>query len=342
MIPCRILVIAPYESMKNILLLICKDRPEVRLTVMVGDLGEGARLVQEIDEEEFDIVISRGGTAEVLRSVVSIPVVEIQLSSYDVLSALKLAENYTGRYALVAYPNIARMATLLCSVLQYDVPIYPIAQGDTLEKTVDELIQRDVTLIIGDMVTTQYARQHSLDAILITSGVESLENSIRQALQLHQLMTAVRVRDALLERQARQHQWELAVLQEDQTVFWESPSLARKPRLRKMMQKIAAHADAAEGGVQMEDFLSASISGGFPLFLSAGRASAGGHDPQRGRELFQLRRYFAAVFQEIHQLRPSPKSAALCGFPFSCADPWRDQHTQGPGRQRSIYQRAAS
>lgn len=179
MIPCRILVIAPYESMKNILLLICKDRPEVRLTVMVGDLGEGARLVQEIDEEEFDIVISRGGTAEVLRSVVSIPVVEIQLSSYDVLSALKLAENYTGRYALVAYPNIARMATLLCSVLQYDVPIYPIAQGDTLEKTVDELIQRDVTLIIGDMVTTQYARQHSLDAILITSGVESLENSIR-------------------------------------------------------------------------------------------------------------------------------------------------------------------
>lgn len=131
------------------------------------------------------------------------------------------------------------------------MPIYPIAQGDTLEKTVDELIQRDVTLIIGDMVTTQYARQHSLDAILITSGVESLENSIRQALQLHQLMTAVRVRDALLERQARQHQWELAVLQEDQTVFWESPSLARKPRLRKMMQKIAAHADAAEGGVQI-------------------------------------------------------------------------------------------
>ena len=251
MIPCRILVIAPYESMKNILLFICKDRPEVRLTVMVGDLGEGARLVQEIDEEEFDIVISRGGTAEVLRSVVSIPVVEIQLSSYDVLSALKLAENYTGRYALVAYPNIARMATLLCSVLQYEVPIYSISQGDTLEKTVDELIQQGVTLIIGDMVTTQYAKQHSLDAILITSGVESLENSIRQALQLHHLMTAVRVRDALLERQARQHQWELAVLQEDLTAFWESPSLARKPRLRKMMQKIAAQADGAEGGVQI-------------------------------------------------------------------------------------------
>lgn len=350
MIPCRILVIAPYESMKNILLLICKDRPEVRLTVMVGDLGEGARLVQEIDEEEFDIVISRGGTAEVLRSVVSIPVVEIQLSSYDVLSALKLAENYTGRYALVAYPNIARMATLLCSVLQYDVPIYPIAQGDTLEKTVDELIQRDVTLIIGDMVTTQYARQHSLDAILITSGVESLENSIRQALQLHQLMTAVRVRDALLERQARQHQWELAVLQEDQTVFWESPSLARKPRLRKMMQKIAAHADAAEGGVQIRRIQEQPwkiscqrvfLEGSPYFFLQAEPLP---EDMTRSDvvSFFSCEDISPQYFKKYINSALHQNLQRYAASHSPGADPWRDQHAQGSGRQRSIYQRAAS
>lgn len=251
MIPCRILVIAPYESMKNILLNICKDRPEIHLTVMVGDLSEGARLVQEIREDEYDIVISRGGTAEILRTVVSIPVVEIQLSSYDILSALKLSESYTGRYALVAYPNIARVATMLCGVLQYNVPIYSISQGDTLENTVDELVSQGVTLIIGDVAATQYARQCSLDAILITSGVESLENAIRQAMQLHQMLSAVRIRDALLERQVRQHQWELAVLQEDLTFFWESPSLTRKPRLRKMMQKLAGQKGAGEDLVQV-------------------------------------------------------------------------------------------
>lgn len=251
MIPCCILVIAPYESMKNILLNICKDRPEIHLTVMVGDLSEGARLVQEIREDEYDIVVSRGGTAEILRTVVSIPVVEIQLSSYDILSSLKLAESYTGQYALVAYPNIARVATMLCGVLQYDVPIYSISQGDTLESTVDELISQGVSLIIGDVVATQYAKQCSLDAILITSGVESLENAIHQAVQLHQLLSAVRVRDALLERQVRQHQWELAVLQEDLSVFWESPSLTRKPRLRKQMQKLSGQLLLGENTVQV-------------------------------------------------------------------------------------------
>ena len=89
---CRILAIAPYESMRNTLLRICRDRPQIHLTVMVGDLDEGARLVQRIDETEYDVIISRGGTAEILRSLVSIPVIEIQLSGYDVLASLKLAE----------------------------------------------------------------------------------------------------------------------------------------------------------------------------------------------------------------------------------------------------------
>ena len=39
-------------------------------------------------------------------------------------------------------------------------------------------------------------------------------------------------------------------------------------------------ANTANSGTAVEDFLSASISGGFLLFLSAGRAPAGGHDPQ--------------------------------------------------------------
>lgn len=236
---CRILAIAPYESMRNTLLRICRDRPQIHLTVMVGDLDEGARLVQRIDETEYDVIISRGGTAEILRSLVSIPVIEIQLSGYDVLASLKLAESYRGAYALVAYPNIARMATLLCSVLQYDVPIYSISKGSTLEKTVNDLIQQGTTLIIGDVVTTEYAKKLALDAILITSGVESLENSICQALQLHQLFVRNHIRDTLIEWQVRQHHWELAVLNEDQTFFWESPSLSRLPKLRKMMQKIS-------------------------------------------------------------------------------------------------------
>ena len=114
---CRILAIAPYESMRNLIVNLCADRPEIQLTALVGDLEEGAKLVQTIPSEDYDIIISRGGTAEIIRTVTSIPVIDISLSSYDVLSTIRLVENYPGKSAIVAYPSISKMARLICGVL---------------------------------------------------------------------------------------------------------------------------------------------------------------------------------------------------------------------------------
>lgn len=61
---CRILAIAPYESMRNLIVNLCADRPEIQLTALVGDLEEGAKLVQTIPSEDYDIPICRYATQE--------------------------------------------------------------------------------------------------------------------------------------------------------------------------------------------------------------------------------------------------------------------------------------
>ena len=62
---CRILAIAPYESMRNLIVNLCADRPEIQLTALVGDLEEGAKLVnacrKELDTAEQKVVkLSKG------------------------------------------------------------------------------------------------------------------------------------------------------------------------------------------------------------------------------------------------------------------------------------------
>ena len=183
MIPCRILVIAPYESMKNILLFICKDRPEVRLTVMVGDLGEGARLVQEIDEEEFDIVISRGGTAEAIRRCTDLKVVDIPLSVYDILRSIKLAENHNCKYAVIGFPAITRNATFLCEVLRYNVDIYTIHDQKEARTILQGLENSGCQMVLCDVVTNSLAQEYGIPALLITSGIESVEDALNTAVQ---------------------------------------------------------------------------------------------------------------------------------------------------------------
>ena len=69
----------------------------------VGDLSHGKELVLRHIGENYDAIISRGGTAQLIKEVTEIPVVEISLSVYDILRAIKLAENYQERYAIIGF-----------------------------------------------------------------------------------------------------------------------------------------------------------------------------------------------------------------------------------------------
>ena len=107
-IPVRILGIAPYEGMKLAMERVAETYSNVSLDTFVGDLEEGAAIVRQNLDSTYDCIISRGGTAELIRKITDIPVVEIHLSVYDILRAIQLAENYAKHYAVVGFPNITQ------------------------------------------------------------------------------------------------------------------------------------------------------------------------------------------------------------------------------------------
>ena len=64
----NVLAILPYEGMKEIIINAAKEFEEISLYAYVGDLEEGVRIVKErSDDQEYDLIISRGGTAELLK-----------------------------------------------------------------------------------------------------------------------------------------------------------------------------------------------------------------------------------------------------------------------------------
>ena len=180
----KALAIAPYESMKNTLISIAATHNDIELTVFVGDLDEGVEIVRNHSVIDYDVIISRGGTAELLEKAVNIPIIEITFSIYDILSAIKLTENPTFPYAIVGFPSITKNARLLCDILQYKVEIQTIHSMDEARVQLDSLKQRGYRMILCDMITNTIAKSIGLSAILITSGRESLENTLDQAVKL--------------------------------------------------------------------------------------------------------------------------------------------------------------
>ena len=79
-----------------------------RFAVVEADLREAEALVARGGTEGCEVVVSRGGTAELLERLLDIPVVHIQVSLTDILRAVRAAgETGTAhRIGVSGFPNM--------------------------------------------------------------------------------------------------------------------------------------------------------------------------------------------------------------------------------------------
>lgn len=180
----RILAIAPYEGMKTLMSSIVAEYPQIDLTALVGDMEQGLDIAKNNFHGNYDIVISRGGTAEMLRAHLELPVIEIDISMYDILCALNLADGLTGKTAMVSFANITRSAQLLCSLMKYDMDIYTIDSPEAVEPTLRQLQKNHYQSILCDAISNTAAKRLGLNSFLITSGADSIRSAFEQALRM--------------------------------------------------------------------------------------------------------------------------------------------------------------
>lgn len=180
----KVLAIAPYEAMKTAIERIAKDRSDIELNAFVGDLSYGKEIVLHHIDKNYDAIISRGGTARLIEQVTDIPVVDISLSVYDILRAIKLAENYQEKYAIVGFPSITGNAYVLCDLLQYKVDIFTVNSEEEVRPLLTKLKAKGYHMVVSDMISYTEAKLLGLNAILITSGVESIEDALSQAVKI--------------------------------------------------------------------------------------------------------------------------------------------------------------
>lgn len=231
----RILGIAPYEGMQNQMIQMASTMPDVELIAFVGDLEPGATIASRYTDRDIDVIISRGGTAEMIRQRTTLPVVEIELSMYDILRSIRLAEGSNSRYAVVGFPAITRNADFLCDMLQYDVDIHTIHDEAEARMTLGKLAQEGCPMVLCDMVTKSLAHEYGIPALLITSGNESVESALRQAVSISRIFLPQREHARMMEAVLSARQGVTVVLDEKgEEVF----STGNEPLPRPVMRRI--------------------------------------------------------------------------------------------------------
>ena len=180
----RVLGIAPHEGMKALMASLGEEYPQMDLTLFVGDREQGLEIAKSNFHGNYDAVISRGGTASMLRKDLSLPVIEIELSMYDILCALKLTDGLDGKIAIISAANIADSAQMLCKLMNYDMDVYTYVSPDTVEPTLRRLQAEHYQAVLCDMVANTTAKRLGLNSFLITSSIESIRKAFDQAVLL--------------------------------------------------------------------------------------------------------------------------------------------------------------
>ena len=88
----KILAIAPYKGMAETLSVLTKGREDIDVTIRTGNLQEGLNIAQSLTVyNNYDVIISRGGTAELIRKELDMLVIDAPLSVYDILRSIKMS-----------------------------------------------------------------------------------------------------------------------------------------------------------------------------------------------------------------------------------------------------------
>ncbi len=185
--------IAPYANLTALAREVCAENyPDVR--VFEGLLEEGLACAQKVAAEGCQVIISRGGTANLIQENLNIPVVEVRVTGYDILHTLSEFIGKNKTIGVIGYRNVVKGYRAISQILKLrsielltlesnESPDWQLVQAHLHEK----LHKDPVDVLIGDTLVISKLTLDVPEVRLILSGAESIAQAIEEARRIAQV-----------------------------------------------------------------------------------------------------------------------------------------------------------
>ncbi len=183
----KILCIAPYLGLKEMAAQISEQYKEVEIDVYQGNYEVGPKLLKRLNaDENYYAIITRGGTVETCKGATTLPIIEIAISSFDIIRTIKLIEGYEGKPIILAYPSIIKSFKKMSGFLDKTVELRSYLERNQVVCEIEALQKEGYDLIVGDNIVYETAQQLGINSMLLTSGEESVISAIEEGIRLCQ------------------------------------------------------------------------------------------------------------------------------------------------------------
>ncbi len=148
---------------------------------MLKDALEKAISMEKMGE--VDVFLSAGGTAKLLSGNLSNPLVEIKVTGFDILAALKEAKHYTDTVGLITYESKISNLENLSELLNITIKQYTYQHMSDIEETLDQLLNEGVKVVIGGSFLQEVISNKGMRGIFIYSA-DGVTRALDTAVQI--------------------------------------------------------------------------------------------------------------------------------------------------------------
>lgn len=185
-------------------------------------MANGVELATQAEKNGAEIIISRGGTAQLIKKAVTIPVIDVQLSGYDMIRSLTLASQFNGQTAIVGFSNITSGAQSIIDLMDLPLKVYTIHSSEDVARLLLELKASGYRQIVGDVITVNTAKTYGLEGLLIQSGQESILRAMEDAQLVYRYLSKNHAISIILNDLVTREHPNLLILNERNEVVFEN------------------------------------------------------------------------------------------------------------------------
>lgn len=176
-----------------------------KIKVYQGSLNEGLNLAEKAIEDGANLIISRGGTGNLIKDNLQIPVVNLETSAYDIINSVNEAMNYSNKIGIVGFENLILKYKKAKGIMQdiFDARIVTVVIKDNAKANIDikirQLSDTGIRVFVGGQAVVSAARELGYNSVLIESGEEAIIEAINYAKNLLEVQTKEKEKAQILK-----------------------------------------------------------------------------------------------------------------------------------------------
>lgn len=148
---------------------------------MLKDVLEKARNMEK--NGEADVFLSAGGTAKLLSGNLSNPLVEIKVTGFDILAALKEAKLYSDTVGIITYESKIPYLENLSGLLNITIKQFTYQHISDIEETLNQLLNEGMKVVIGGSFLQEVISNKGIKGIFIYSS-DGVTRALDTAVQI--------------------------------------------------------------------------------------------------------------------------------------------------------------